>query len=351
MKLLIVSKLDRSARAIETITKYVQAGKALGHEIAVFSEPLAEFPNIPTSRAVSAFDFVVFVIYDARDFPELPHLARLIDGVPKSRRAIIDCCGRFNDTVRVEHDFNHLEKLDGHQGWEWIEGFEAVADKILQPTYKPLRSDVRSFLFHGFDESSVRSSEPWRRKPYGMMYVGNNWQRWSQMELVLKAIEPIQDAFGPICLTGWDWARRPEWPVQLGLHGAYDHEALLERMAIQTADAIPFDQVTDRLSQARFSPVIHRPLFNHLGLVTNRTFATFHADTIPLLLVSRETLAAIYGPDAEPLAPDADITAWFKDVMSRPEQYWEVVAKTRDHLARNHSYKRRVQELLAILES
>ena len=33
-----------------------------------------------------------------------------------------------------EHDFNHLEKMDGHQGWEWIEGFKAVTDKIVQPT-------------------------------------------------------------------------------------------------------------------------------------------------------------------------------------------------------------------------
>ena len=104
MKLLIVSKLDRSARAIDTLTKYVKVGKSLGHEVALFAEQSQDFPDVPTSLAVKDYDFVVFVVYDARDFPDLPYLARLLDGVPKDRRAIIDCTGRFNDTIRVEHD-------------------------------------------------------------------------------------------------------------------------------------------------------------------------------------------------------------------------------------------------------
>ena len=134
MKLLVISKLDRFARAASTITKYVQAGKALGHEVVVFGEQSAEFPSVPFSLDVTGFDRVVFVVYETKDFPDLPYLARLLDGVPRERRAIIDCSGRYNETVRVEHDFNHLEKLDSHQGWEWVEGFQAVSDKILQPT-------------------------------------------------------------------------------------------------------------------------------------------------------------------------------------------------------------------------
>jgi len=351
MKLLIVSKLDRSARAIDTLTKYVKVGKSLGHEVALFAEQSQDFPDVPTSLAVKDYDFVVFIVYDARDFPDLPYLARLLDGVPKDRRAIIDCTGRFNDTIRVEHDFNHLEKLDGHQGWEWIEGFEAVSDKILQPTYKPLRSDVRSFLFHGFDSASVhRPFDGGEKKAYGMVYVGNNWQRWSQMETVLKAIEPIRESVGPILLTGWDWAKTPEWATQLGLHGADVNEELNKRLEVQTKDAIPYTEVVALVSQARFSPVIHRPLFNQLGLVTNRTFATFYADTIPLLMQPAELVQSIYGPDAAALTPGSDITGWFKDALRRPEHYRDAVAKTRNYLAEHHSYQRRFQELLTILQ-
>ena len=44
MKLLVVSRYDRSARAINTIMKYVRVGKALGHEVALFADPMAICP-------------------------------------------------------------------------------------------------------------------------------------------------------------------------------------------------------------------------------------------------------------------------------------------------------------------
>ena len=139
MNLLLVSELDRYSRAVRTITKYVEVGKQLGHTVAVFGEQRSEPPLVDCSLDLKGFDFVIFVVYQPSDFPDLPYLAQLLDGIPKERRVIIDCCGRYNDTIRVEHDFNHLEKMDGHQGWEWIEGLQAVSDKILQPTLRPPR--------------------------------------------------------------------------------------------------------------------------------------------------------------------------------------------------------------------
>jgi hypothetical protein len=37
-------------------------------------------------------------------------------------------------------------------------------------------------------------------------------------------------------------------------------------------------------------------------------------------------------------------------MLRRPEPYWDAVLKTRTHLAREHSFERRLKELLAILE-
>ncbi len=121
------------------------------------------------------------------DFPDMPHLARVLDGVPREKRMVVDLWGRFNDTIRVDHDFNHLEKLDGHAGWEWEDAIGAVGGTILQPTLAPQRSDVRPFLFHGYDPGSVvkphktarDAAAAWSDKPYGAMYVGSNWQRWA----------------------------------------------------------------------------------------------------------------------------------------------------------------------------
>ena len=364
MKLLFVSKLDRFACAVSTITKYVQTGKALGHEVAVFGEQSSEIPFVSYSLDVRRFDFVIFVVYTPADFPDLPYLAQLLDGMPKERRVIIDCYGRYNETIRVEHDFNHLEKIDGHQGWEWIEAFQAVSDKIFQPTLTPLRPDVRSFLFHGYDPAAVvcRHSSPTEAakawlgttngtKPYGVTYVGNNWQRWTQMRRFLEAIEPLKNDLGPICIAGWDWDRRPDWAIQLGVPGADVDPVLLERLGVERRNAIPFDEVRKFLGQARFTPIFHRPLFNHLGFVTNRTFETFCADTIPLLMLPENLIEAIYGPKAQLLAPGNDLAGRLKDIMRQPEVYWEVVLRTRAHLAEHHSFERRFKELATLLGS
>lgn len=364
MKLLMVSKLDRHARAVAPIARYVEAGRALGHEVAVFGEQNSQFPSIPHSLDVKSFDFAVFVVYMPSDFPDLPYLARLLDGMPKERRVIIDCIGRFNDTVRVDHDFNHLEKLDGHQGWEWVEGFEAVSDLILQPTLTPLRDDVRPFLFFGFDPSAVarsyasakQAAQVWSGRsngaqPYGMVYVGNNWQRWSQLKGFLEAIEPLKERLGQICLTGWDWSRRPNWAIEHGIEGVDVDEGLLGRLGVETRDPVDFEQVIDFTGKGRFSPVLHRPLFNQLGLVTNRTFETFCADTLPLLMLPREQVEAIYGAQALPLAPGDDVAGQVDDMLSNPEPYWNAVLETRLALADRHSYTRRLEELVGLLES
>jgi hypothetical protein len=364
MKLLLVSKLDRHARAVASIARYVTAGRALGHEVAVFGERNAAFPSIPHSLDVKSFDFAVFVVYNPTDFPDLPYLATLLDGMPKERRVIVDCVGRFNDTIRVEHDYNHLEKLDGHQGWEWVEGFQAVSDRVFQPTLAPLRSDVQSFLFHGFDPSAVarpyassqEAASAWSGRsngsqPYGMVYVGNNWQRWSQFKGFFEAVEPLKDRIGPTCLAGWNWDKRPDWAIEHGLQGVDVDRALLERLGAETRDPVAFDEVIELTSKARFSPVFHRPLFKQLGFVTNRTFETFCADTLPLLMLPPEQVEAFYGPQALLLTPGDDVAGRVDDMLRHPEPYWKAVLETRASLADRHSYTRRLEELVGLLES
>jgi hypothetical protein len=363
MKLLFVGELDPYSRAVNTITNYVRMGTALGHDVAIFGEQ-QEVPAVPYSLDARGFDYAIFVVYETQDFPDLPYLAQLLDGMPKERRIIIDCCGRYNDTIRLDHDFNHLEKLDGHQGWEWVEGFQAVADEILQPTLAPLRDDVRPFLFHGYDPDAVarpyqsarEAAQAWSSngspdgKPYGLIYLGNNWQRWSQIRPFLEAIEPLRDQLGPVALAGWGWDERPAWAVELGLRGVDVEPDLLQRLGVEARWGVPFDQVVDFVGQARFAPVFHRPLFNHLKLVTNRTFETFCADTIPLLMLPPDFVERLYGRDALALVPGDDVAGHLEDMMRRPEVYWEAVLSTRRHLTQRHSYRLRFDELLTILE-
>jgi hypothetical protein len=124
---------------------------------------------------------------------------------------------------------------------------------------------------------------------------------------------------------------------------------MLQQMGVELKGNISFEQVIPFVSQAKFCPVIHRPLFNQLGIVTNRTFETFCSDTIPLLMLPGEMIESIYGPAARLLAVDEDVAGHIRDVLSRPDLYWDAILKTRAYLADRHSFQRRFQELSAIL--
>ena len=359
MKLLLVSGVNAWVRSISTLCKYVAAGRALGHDVAVYGEPQADVPELPFTTDLKDVDLALFVIQEPRDFPDMPHLARVLDGIPRERRMVVDLWGRFNETIRLEHDFNHLEKMDGHLGWEWVEAFQAVSETILQPTLAPLRPDARSFLFHGYDPSAVaknyrnaqEAAAAWRaaEKTYGAMYVGTNWQRWDQVRGFLEQYDAVRGDIGPACLIGWDWDSVPKWAVKLGTKGVDTDPALLGRLGVAVFNGTRFDRVTGKLGEARFAPIFHRPLFRHLGLVTIRTFETFYADAIPVLMLPREFVSALYGPAALALVPSGNVAEHLRDAFDQPEKYWDAVLATRAHLAQHHSHARRFQELERLL--
>lgn len=363
MKLLLVTWVDPWVRSVSTVHKWVEAGRALGHEVAIYGDPHPELPSLPFTTNLSGVDLALFIVQVPSDFPDMPYLARLLDGIPRERRVVVDLWGRFNDTIRVDHDFNHLEKLDGHLGWEWEDAIQAVSGTILQPTLAPLRPDVRSFLFHGYDPGSVakryetarEAAAAWSaagpaEKPYGVMYVGSNWQRWDQVRRFLEQYGPARGEIGQACLVGWDWGSRPDWAVQKGIMGIDTDPALLAELGVEVRNGVRFDEVIGLLGKARFAPVFHRPLFRHLGFVTNRTFETFYADALPVLMLPRDFATVVYGPAATALVPGDDVAAHLTDALARPETYWDAVLQTRSHLARHHSYAQRFQELGGLVE-
>jgi hypothetical protein len=361
MKLLLVTSVDPWVRSVSSVHKWVAAGRALGHEVAVYGYPHPELPSLPFTTDLSGVDIALFIVQVPSDFPDMPYLARLLDGIPRERRVVVDLWGRFNDTIRVDHDFNHLEKLDGHLGWEWEDAIQAVSSTILQPTLAPLRPNVRAFLFHGYDPGSVakpyktarEAAAAWSaagnaEKPYGVMYVGSNWQRWDQVRRFLEQYGTARGKIGRACLVGWHWNWRPDWAVQMGIMGVNTDADLLSQLDIEVRHGVRFDEVTGLLGKARFAPVFHRPLFRHLGFVTNRTFETFYADALPVLLLPRDFVEAIYGDAALTLVPGDDVAAHLTDALSRPEIYWDAVLQTRAHLVCHHSYARRFQELVKL---
>lgn len=359
MKLLVVTSVDAWTRSVSTLHHFVAAGRRLGHDVTIYGDSDPDLPGLPFSKDLDGVDLALFVLQVPNDFPDMPGLAYVLDWVPRERRAVVDLWGRYNETIRVDHDFNHLEKLDGHLGWEWDEAIRATAATILQPTLKPRRADVQSFLLHGFEPGAVAvpndtaeaAAERWRDKPYGVKYVGSNWQRWQQVRAFLEGYAPVRDKVGRACLTGYDWGARPDWAIDKGIVGVDSDPELLASLDVEVRDGVPFDQVVGLLGQARFAPIFHRPLFRELGYVTVRSFETFYADTIPVLCLPRDLVEANYGPAALKLVPgEGDIAGHLSRVLEQPVAYWQAVLDTRQHLAREHSYERRYDELVHLTQ-
>jgi hypothetical protein len=125
----------------------------------------------------------------------------------------------------------------------------------------------------------------------------------------------------------------------------------LTRIEAKVRNGVRFDEVVELLGQGRFTPVLHRPLFRHLGYPTVRSFETFHADTIPVLMLPRDFVQSVYGEAALTLVPDGDVGALLTDALAKPEKYWDAVLQTREHLARHHSYAKRFEQLDALVRA
>jgi hypothetical protein len=364
MRLMFVYWRTGNAGSAQDILQYARISKSLGHEVVMYGPEELNSP-FECSLDLESVDAVIFVFeWNLYFFPGrekkkggvyrdglmgIGHLniAKLFSRVPRQRRVIVDCDGMYNDSIQVGGDFNHPNADASRRR---VELCDSLSDKILQPTYRPLRPKVRPFLFHAYNPT-------WERplvfddKEYGVIYVGNNWFRWEALHRVLREIEPIRAKVGRIALVGQDWAAMPWWvPSPLREQAYFTDPEYLRRLEIELREPITVDRVIPTMSTAVLNPVLIRPLFNQLGLVTCRTFETPAADTIPLFTQDTEYVKAIYGGHATDLIlRDSKVASeQILDILRRPAEYAEIVRDIRRHLAEKHSYAVRLQELVRI---
>jgi len=252
----------------------------------------------------------------------------------------------YNDATHVGGDYNHPDAAASRQR---VALCESLTDKIYQPTLHPKRPNVRPFLFHAYDPAWEQPLD-FRGKEYGMVYVGSNWFRWRPLQRVLRAVEPIRERVGRIALVGHDWATMPWWIESPFREQAYftDPE-YLARLGVEVRPPIPVEQVIPLMSKGVFNPVLIRPLFDHLRLVTCRTFETPAANTIPLFDQGADYVRELYGERAVELVLGDRASERIEDVLRRPEHYADVVRDVRRHLAERHSYAARLQDLVRIV--
>lgn len=331
------------------IQGYCAAAKALGHEVAVYGRPNPRIA-LNYSLDIASADAVVFIFEwttqmlggDALD------LVRLASKIPRRRRVILDGDGNYNDVVRLDCDYNHRDAAEAQR---WVAICDSLSDKICQPTLHPRRQNVRPFLFYSYNPAWERplDSAP---KPFSMIYVGHSKFRWRPMHAILRGIEPIRSRLARLALIGYGWRELPPWAVHMHLEEAYYSDVeYLRKLKVEIMDPIPFESVIDWMSRASFNPVISRPTFSALRLVTPRFFETPAASTVPIFGLDAEYVAEIYGPDASELVMPGEGRELFVDIMRRPAHYQQLVRGIRHHLTAYHSQTVRLKELLDIIEA
>ena len=349
MRIVFVYYVMDVAGSARDVNNYVEAGKALGHEIVVFG-PNGAHPSFRFSPAVDSCDAAVFLFEWTTELRYGDHLdlARLLATVPRERRVVIDCDANYNEPIACDGDFNHRDQASAR--W-WTDVCDRLADKICQPTLHPQRRNVTLLLFYAYDS---RSEAPIGLEPrdYGMTYVGHSKFRWGPMSRVLRAVEPIRPQVGRIGLVGHGWDGVPAWADEMGIADAYyTDQAYLRKLRVEILPEISFEQVIPQMSRATFNPVLSRPLFDRLGLVSPRLFETPAAGTIPLFFRDPADVRNLHGEDALDLVLGDDATDKIRDVIETPERYAEIVTRVRAHLAERHSYAARLRQLIEIVES
>jgi hypothetical protein len=348
MRLMFIHHVLEDRGSAQDIFHYAQVAKALGHEVVLFGAPGKPSPfNYTTDvsdrdAAIFIFEFTTHLQYG-----DLLSWAKLLARIPRSRRVVIDCDGKYNDAIHVTGDINHD---NGYLSREWLEICDSISDTILQPTYHPVCANVRSFFFHGYDPSWEVPLD-FDSKEFGMVYVGNNWFRWRSLERVLCTIEPIRHRVGRIAIVGDGWDRPAPWAKAVLPEDAYRNDPeFLRRLGVEVAPPIRFEEVIGWMSRGLFNPVIYRPLFDHLSLVTCRTFETPAANTIPLFCQERQFVQEIYGDAGlELVLPKNRAQDKIMDLLERRQHYVQVVGELRNVLAQRYSYAARIKELVEIV--
>ena len=349
MKILFALDQHTNAGSIQAVANYVRTGDELGHEIAVYGQPDTHFPHLRFSSDVSRFDYVVFIIESRLGWISGLRLTKILNAIPRKRRAILDADGMYNRSVSVNgYDRNHPSDNDAVY---WRAFYGELADKILQPSFQPRERGVVPLLFYGYDSNAVRNGNGGAGKCFDIVHIGHNWWRWHQVSAhLLPAIERIRSRVGKICFLGLWWDGTPSWASAIGLKDAFQVDP--ERFRLLNIDVrppIPYTDVISTMSTARVNIMTQRPLFRELKIVTSKYFEILSAETIPLVMLDPHQAELVYGAAGRELALDGNLEYKLLDALHEPAKYKAVVAEVRRHLAEHHSYRKRVQEIVAAL--
>ncbi|MCE9533148.1 MAG: hypothetical protein K8T89_18775 [Planctomycetes bacterium] len=351
MNILFVMEHRVNAGNTHAVANYVRVGESLGHTIAIYGEPQSSMPGVRFSTNVRSFNRVIYLFESNLHQRKRLQDVTLLASVPREHRFILDADAKFNPTIVIDgYDRNYQSD---RERTEWLQFYEALADRIIKPSIAPSDDPrVTTLPFFGFNPELVvePSSAPVKR--YDVLHVGHNWWRWKDVVgEILPALERIRDQLGEIAFTGLWWEGGPEWAKTSELEPAFRTDVdALHRLRVQTPGPVPYSDVIRTMSTGRVNIFTQRPYLAHVKHLTLRYYEEFCADTIPLLMLETELAEAVYGPAGRELTLPGRVAEKVLDALRRPDHYRQVVADVRRYLVAHHAYTRRVEELVVALD-
>jgi len=360
MNILFVFEYRGNAGNTHAITNYIEVGAELGHRIAFYGTPQPQVINghylapekqrARFSTDVAAFDRVIYLFES-----KLHHVGRLqeltlLGTVPRERRFIVDADGKYNPLTIIDgYDRNYMNASERR---EWLDFYDALSDRIIKPTLLPSDDPkVIALPFFGFNPDLVMPPAAAPPKRYDILHVGHNWWRWKEVsEQLLPAFEEIRSEVGEIAFLGMWWDQTPDWAKAMDLGPALQLDTeRFKRLGIRVEPPVEYSDVIRTMSMGRINIFTQRPFLAHVRHLTLRYFEEFCADTIPLLMLEDDLAEAVYGRAGRELTLPGRVADKILDALRRPDHYREVVEDARRHLLAHHSYRKRVEELVAAL--
>ncbi len=360
MKILFVIEPRPNAGNMHAIATYSRVAAELGHTVAFYGPPQplsrnglylrSALPGPQFSTDAGAFDRVVY-LFESKLYriPRLQEIS-LLATIPRRHRYVLDADARFNPFLVVDgYDRSHRDEAERR---EWLEFYDALTDQIIKPTLAASDDPrVTTLPFFGFDPALVVAPEAAPPKRYDILHVGHNWWRWKELkEQLLPAFAQIRDHVGEIGFLGLWWDEVPDWTRTLEVEAAIRIEPeAFARLRIRVEPPVPYTEVIRAMSTGRINILTQRPYLHHVKHLTLRYFEEFCADTIPLLMLGPEIVEEVYGPAAHELTLPGRVADKILDALRRPDHYRAIVQEVRRHMLAHHPYRRRVEELVAVL--
>ena len=344
LRILFIGYFQYNCGSAHALLGYARAAERLGCTLRAsmlgFVDDIVKL-KVPVADADWTPDLVA-LIFESKQFLNPLALARIEQLVPRSRRLVIDPDGKYSEAIQVGTDTNHSTP-QSHEFWSEL--YQRLSDRVLQPCLGAVAQRATRFLYFGIDLHRPRVPEAKGEKPYGMIYVGNNWYRWHDFVWLFEQLGRIRPRLGRVAVFGKHWLGDAKPGLE---EHTYSDPNFLKTHGVESHRSVPFDDVERVMGRGKLHPIFIRPVLNMLGLATPRMFETFAADTVPILPPYFDRAVTLYGARVTPLClPESPADA-VEGILDRYPDYLALSREIRATLTKEHSYESRLAELLGL---